>query len=407
MSKRASAIVVGGGVIGLSLAWELAERGHSVIVLESARVGRAASWAGAGILPPTAKHGTQDPYEQFRRMSHELHPQWAERLRTLTDIDNGFSRCGGVYLASTAAEVATLAANRWWWEEHGIEHQAWTMEQLLQHEPALMEGRAVAGQAASSQFSAAPSSAAPSSAAPSSAAPSSAAQTAIRSAWFLPDECQIRNPYHLQALEAACRKSGVELIEQTAATRFESTSSGGVQVHTDRGSYQADQVCICSGAWARRMLQELGQASGIMPVRGQIILYGCDRPLLNSVVNEGHRYLVARRDGRLLAGSIEEEVGYVIETTEQGLAQIRSWAEGILPQLKNQPIEKTWAGLRPGSYDGFPYMGRVPGHEQLFLAAGHFRSGIHLSCATAVLMANEMEGIANPIDLHPFRVGRG
>lgn len=383
MKKNASSIVVGGGVIGLSLAWELAGRGHSVTVLESAQVGRGASWAGAGILPPTAQRGTHDPYEQFRRMSHELHPLWAERLAAVTGIDNGFSRCGGVYLASTAAEVATLAANRWWWEEHGIEHQAWTIAQLLQHEPALMQGRA------------------------GDSPHADAGRTAIRSAWFLPDECQIRNPHHLQALAAACRKSGVELVEQTAATGFESTSSGGVQVFTERGNYQADQVCICSGAWARRMLEELGQASGIMPVRGQIILYACDRPMLNSVVNEGHRYLVARRDGRLLAGSIEEEVGYVIETTEQGLTQIRTWAEGILPQLKDQPIEKTWAGLRPGSYDSFPYMGRVPGHAQLYLAAGHFRSGIHLSCATAVLMANEMEGIANPIDLHPFRIGRG
>ncbi len=383
MKQNASTIIVGGGVIGLSLAWELAGRGHRVTVLEAAQVGKSASWAGAGILPPTAQHGTDDPYERFRRMSHDLHPLWAERLRTLTGIDNGYSRCGGVYLASTSAEVATLAANRWWWDEHGIEHQAWTMEQLLQHEPALMAGRAA------------------------SDAPSAAGQTAIRSAWFLPDECQLRNPHHLQALEAACRQSGVELIEQTAATRFESTSSGDVQVFTQRGDYQADQVCICSGAWARGMLEELGQASGIMPVRGQIVLYGCDRPLLNSVVNEGHRYLVARRDGRLLAGSIEEEVGYVVETTEQGLSQIRTWAEGILPQLKDQPIEKTWAGLRPGSYDSFPYMGRVPGHEQLYLSAGHFRSGIHLSCASAVLMANEMEGIANPIDLHPFRVGRG
>ena len=144
-----------------------------------------------------------------------------------------------------------------------------------------------------------------------------------------------------------------------------------------------------------------------MPVRGQMVLYHCDRPWLTSVVNEGHRYLVPRRDGRLLAGSIEEEVGYVEEPTREGLAEISAWAEGTPPQLKRHSVEQTWAGLRPGSFDGFPSMGNVPGHEQLFLAAGHFRSGIHLSCSTAVLMANLMQGIANPIDLHPFRVGRG
>ncbi len=384
---NASTIVVGGGVIGLSLAWELSQRGREVIVLEAQRVGKGASWAGAGILPPTAKHGSSDPYEQFRAMSHELHPQWAKRLHELTGVDTGFSRCGGIYLASTTAEVATLAANRWWWQEHGIEHQAWTLDELSRREPALMAGR--------------------------QAAPATARQTSapaprdIRSVWFLPDECQLRNPRHVQALTAACQHAGVRIMEQSTVVRIEPVDRGGVLIATEHDNYHAEQACICSGAWARHTLEQLGLASGIMPVRGQIVLYRCDRPLLNSVVNEGHRYLVARRDGRLLAGSVEEEVGYVEKTTEEALTQIRAWAERTLPQLKLHPIEKTWAGLRPGSFDGFPYMGSVPGHEQLYLAAGHFRSGIHLSCATAVLMANMMEGLTNPIDLHPFRIGRG
>lgn len=385
--RNVSTIVVGGGVIGLSLAWELSQRGRDVVVLEAKTVGKGASWAGAGILPPTARHGTSDPYEQLRAMSHGLHPQWAKRLRELTGIDTGYTRCGGIYLASTPAEVATLAANRWWWQEHGIEHQGWTLDELSQHEPALMAGR---------QGIPIPSGSA-----------SDIAPADIRSVWFLPDEYQLRNPYHLRALESVCQQAGVEIIEQTTVTQLEPTDGGGVQVVTEQANYHAEQVCICTGAWARRTMEQLGLASGIMPVRGQIVLYRCDRPLLTSVVNEGHRYLVARRDGRLLAGTIEEEVGYVEETTDEAQSQICTWAERILPQLRHQPIEKTWAGLRPGSFDGFPYMGSVPGHEQLFLAAGHFRSGIHLSCATAVLMANLMEGLANPIDLHPFRVGRG
>jgi glycine oxidase len=383
MNPSISTIIVGGGVIGLSLAWELAQRGRRVVVLDAGSVGKAASWAGAGILPPTAKRGTDDPYEQFRAMSHELHPLWAERLRTSTGIDTGYIRCGGIYLASSRAEAATLAANRWWWQEHGIAHQAWSLQELAQREPLLMAGRAQTS--------------------PSD----TAGQADIRSVWYLPDECQLRNPHHLQALAAACRQQGVELVEQAEVTQLEPSHSGPPRVVTKRASYRAEQVCICSGAWARHMLAQLGLASGIMPVRGQMVLYGCDRPLLTSVVNEGHRYLVARRDGRLLAGSIEEEVGYAVETTDAGLSQIRNWAERILPQLKDQPIEKTWAGLRPGSFDGFPYMGAVPGHEQLYLAAGHYRSGIHLSCATAVLMANLMQGLGNPIDLHPFRIGRG
>ncbi|MCA9181916.1 MAG: FAD-binding oxidoreductase, partial [Planctomycetales bacterium] len=168
--RNVSTIVVGGGVIGLSLAWELSQRGRDVVILEAKTAGKGASWAGAGVLPPTAKQGTSDPYEQLRAMSHELHSQWAKRLHDLTHIDTGYVRCGGIYLASTPAEVATLAANRWWWQEHGIEHQAWTLDELSQHEPALMAGR---------QGNPLPSGSA------SDTAPSD-----IRSVWFLPDEYQ-------------------------------------------------------------------------------------------------------------------------------------------------------------------------------------------------------------------------
>jgi len=197
------------------------------------------------------------------------------------------------------------------------------------------------------------------------------------------------------------------VLEQAALSQVEPLDNGRLQVTTAIGFFQAEQLCICSGAWARQTLQQHGLANGILPVRGQMVLYQCDRPLLNAVVNEGHRYLVARRDGHLLAGSVEEEVGYVIETTDVAIAQIRRWAEGVLPALKEQIVERTWAGLRPGSFDGFPYLGRVPGVENMFMAAGHFRSGLHMSCATAVVMANVMDGLPNSIDLHPFRVGRG
>ncbi len=366
-------IIVGGGVVGLSIAWELAQRGRKVAVLESEKIGKGASWAGAGILPAVEKQATTDPYEQLRALSHNLHPIWAERLCRETGLDTGYARCGGIYLATSPGEAATLAANRLWWREHGIEHHAWDHAELARQEPALVAIQ----------------------------------PTEIQAAWFLPDECQIRNPRHLQALALVCRKLGVDLIESTRVERIEPLANQRIAIHTRRATLSAQQVCICSGAWARETLEQLGIRSGIMPVRGQMVLYNCDRPVISHIVNEGHRYLVPRRDGRLLAGSIEEEVGYAIQTTEAGLAHIRGWAERVLPAIKNCPIEKSWAGLRPGSFDGWPYVGRVPGFENLFLAAGHFRSGLHLSCATAVVMANTMQGLPNPIDLHPFRVGRG
>ena len=326
---------------------------------------------GAGILPASAKYGTTDAYEQLRSFSHALHPSWAQRLRELTGVDNGFQRCGGLHVAHSAAEAATLTANQFWWESQGIEFEKWSIEQLRHREPAVR------------------------------------CRDDLRGAWFMPDECQLRNPRHLQALAKACQLQGVEFVESAAVTRLDVAQGRVARVVLADGQRKADKVCLCSGAWARQTLEELHIPNGIMPVRGQMVLYRCPQPPIRSIVNEGHRYLVPRDDGRLLAGSVEEEAGYAIETTAEGIGQISGWAEQLLPCLEQYPVEQTWAGLRPGSFDGFPYIGRVPGVENLYLAAGHFRSGLHLSCATAVVLANEMLGRSNDIDLHPFRVGRG
>lgn len=116
-------ILVGGGVIGLSIAWECAQNGLKVAVVDAGRVGSGSSWAGAGILPSGATIQPQDPLEQLRALSHTLHETWAAKLLEHTGIDNEYRKCGGLYIARSAGEKATLGANRVWWEEHGIHFQ--------------------------------------------------------------------------------------------------------------------------------------------------------------------------------------------------------------------------------------------------------------------------------------------
>jgi glycine oxidase len=266
-----------------------------------------------------------------------------------------------------------LLANQGWWKDHAIEYQPLSSDQLVQLEPTLSD-----------------------------------VSPHLLGAWLLPDECQLRNPRHLQALREVCRRGGVRLAEYCEVTDFHLSGDKVMSARTADGqALTADVFCICAGAWARRLLIQLGHPNGIMPVRGQMILYQCPTPPVARVINEGNRYLVPRADGLLLAGSVEEEVGYVCETTPEAIEQIRDWAEQILPCLKDCDIKDTWAGLRPGSFDGLPYIGRVPGTANLLLAAGHFRSGLHLSCGTAQAIANLITGQEDDIDLTPFRVGRG
>jgi glycine oxidase len=137
-----------------------------------------------------------------------------------------------------------------------------------------------------------------------------------------------------------------------------------------------------------------------------VLFHGTRRPF-SHVLNEGPRYLVPRDDGYVLAGSTEEEVGFDKKTTPEGLSDLTRFAYDLVPDLRGFEAERTWAGLRPGSFDGFPYIGAIPGLDNAFAAAGHFRSGLHLSTGTAVVLAELIRGLPPQVDLSPFHVGRG
>ena len=371
-------LIIGGGVVGLSLAWDLAQRGQRVRVIDRGQPAREASWAGAGILPPANRTTAVHPYEQLCGLTSELHPQWAEELRTLTGIDNGYRRCGGLYLARTPGEAAALVGWAGTLDEEGIRVQRLSPEQLAELEPSLSTEYSVL----STQYS------------------------VPGTQYLLPDESQLRNPRHLKALLAACVHSGVEITPDVAAAEFVLENGQLTQIQSSAGPLRARQFCFTAGAWTGQLLQRLGIAAGILPIRGQMILFRTERPILSRIVNVGSRYLVPRDDGHLLAGSTEEEVGFDKRTTAVAIADLTAFARTLVPALADAPIEQTWAGLRPGSFDGLPYLGPVPGLANTFVAAGHFRHGLYLSPATAVVISQLLRGEPPQIDLSPFRVGR-
>jgi len=367
-------LIVGGGVIGLSLAYELARSQLSVRVIDRGEPGREASWAGAGILPPANPSTANHPLEKLRGLSHQLHRRWSTELRAETGIDNGYRRCGALYLARSGGEAAALHAFAAECEEVAIEAQRLSLDELLNVEPALRES-ILAGH--------------------------------VRAAYRLPDESQIRNPHHLQALASACRRLGVHIDAHVEALDFVVHGERMLGIETNRGRQIAERYCITSGAWTYPLLRKLNIENGILPVRGQMILFRCLERPFSHILNEGSRYLVPRDDGRVLAGSTEEEARFDKRTTRAALDELAEFARGIAAPLRNTPIETSWAGLRPGTFDGFPYLGRVPALTNVFVSAGHFRSGLHLSTGSAVVMAQLIRGAPTEVDLSPFRVGRG
>lgn len=364
-------VIIGGGVIGLSIARELAGRGASVHVLTRESGRDTASWAAAGIFPPAPSPGGSAG-ERLTAWSDTLHRRWAEELRAETGIDTELRRCGGLHLAASDAGLERLAAAAAAWRGRGAACHWLTPAGITAHEPALTPAVTVGG---------------------------------IRAGFLLPDELRLRPPRHLAALEASCRQRGVVITSGHARTI--DRRAGQVDgIVTDGGVVRGAAYCFAAGAWSGTVVAALGLALETRPIRGQILLLRLPRQVLGSVVNFGIDYLVPREDGRLLVGSTIEDAGFMPLTTPEAVERMRGIAQRLLGPLPGAAVEQAWAGLRPGSADGLPTLGRIPDYANAFIAAGHFRAGLHQSTGTAVALADLVTGAPPTIDLTPFAPNR-
>lgn len=339
MAKYPDVLIVGGGVIGLTTAYVLAGRGLSVEVVDKGEMGREASWAGAGILPPWGDGEYATPLDHLRAYSVRLFADFSNQLKSETTYDNEYHICGGVeYLSKADADQPDL------WAREGISFERLT--------DGPVEG----------------------------------------TVGYRLSMAQIRNPRHLQALVAACHGRHVKLRANTPINRLPSDGR---------------TVVVTAGAWTDQLLHPLGQHLPIRPVRGQMVLLNPGRAVLHEILIVGKRYLVPRRDGRVLVGSTEEpEAGFEKATSPDVVASLIEFAGSLVPSLCDAPVETTWAGLRPGTGDGLPYIGRIPAHENVIVAAGHFRAGIQTSIGTAECVRSLVFSVPPPVPLEAFAPGR-
>lgn len=364
-------LIVGGGVIGLSIAWELARSGKQVCVVDRQQPGRSTSWVGAGIFPPPQLGAQHDPLERLRSISHDLHVEWSERLLAETGVDNELRKCGGIYVARRAGEAAALRVSMQQHADDGVEVIEWSSDDVVAHEPNLAQ---LAQQ--------------------------------IKVAFWLPEEMQIRSPLHLQALLLACRQLGVEILPDVEVHRVETLGEQVTGLQSSAGKLTASEYVFCGGPWAPELMESLDILLPVEPWRGQLILWKTDPSLLSSVLNEGFRYLVPREDGHLLAGATVEDVGFDCQTTDEAISELKEYSCSLLPQLRDYEVTQAWAGLRPKTPDGVPFMGRVPGFDNLSLATGHYRSGLHLSPVTAVFMRQLLLQDTTDLEAMAFRMNR-
>lgn len=340
-------IIIGGGVVGLTTAYELSQSGRSVVVIDRQEVGQEASWAGAGMLPPCVLD-TKQALKELSKRSARLWPVLSAELHELTGIDNGYHQCGALQISLNNSDDLQSTAEAWSVEDVPVEQL--DRQGLLEHEPLLGER--------------------------------------VSSGFFLPTMSQVRNPRHIKALKQACLMRGVEIFEQVTIEDF-TVENGKISACTSRSAkFEGDEFVLAGGAWSGQLCtsKPIDLNVEVVPVRGQILLLKQSEQVIKHIIEDGPRYIVPRNDGHVLIGSTEENAGYIKETTDEGRQQLLDFATTIVPELKNAEIVRSWAGLRPRAVRGYPFIGPAPGIENLILATGHFRDGLMQSPATAKLV---------------------
>jgi glycine oxidase len=353
-------IVVGAGVIGLLTAYGLAREGRSVSLVEWTEAGREASWAGGGIVSPLYPWRYGPAVTALAQWSQDFYPGLGMRLRDQTGLDPQVHTTG-LYWLDLEDEALALE----WARRNSRPLSSVLIEDVHAAVPPLGPGF----------------------------------ETAIH----MPGVANVRNPRLVKALRAAlARMPNVSIREHCAVSGFVVEHGVVCGVRTGQGDIQADRVVVAAGAWSGELLKSLDVALPVEPVKGQMILYKCAEDFLPSMVLAKGRYAIPRKDGHILIGSTLEHAGFDKTPTHEALESLRASAEELLPALAKQEVVGHWAGLRPGSPEGIPFIGAVPGLEGLWLNCGHYRNGLVLAPASCRLLVDLMLGREPIVDPAPY-----
>ena len=345
-------LILGGGVIGLSVAYHLSFQGVSVTVLDANEPGQASS-AAAGMLAPLAEASEPGPFLDLALDSLRHYPAFAAALRDAGGADVSLQGPGMLRVARTEAEDAALCRALSWQPPLGLPLHRLTGADARRLEPGLGGN--------------------------------------VQAAVLSPAEKHVEPRLLLAALTAACRAQGVEINARSPATRLETAAGRAHAILCGPARYTFETLVIAAGAWSRALGQQLAFDIPVAPLRGQILALGPQSPAPFSHTLYTHgAYLVPRADGRIVAGATEEWAGFAITTDDAAIAGLRAEASALVPALADWPLQSAWAGLRPVSADGLPLLGRVPGWDNVHLATGHGRNGILLTPITGALMADHL-----------------
>jgi len=340
---KASVLIIGSGVSGLSTALALLRHGQAVTLLDRGEVGSESSWAGGGIVSPLLPWDYAEPFTRLALRSMASYADWIADIEAQSDCIAEYWQCGMAVLEADHPDAALA-----WCKAHGL-----------------------------------------------------TAHSSDHALW-LPEIAQIRNPRLVAALRAAVLKLGGTIHTQCAAEKAVSRSRTLTAVSTSQGLFEADRFVIATGAWSGIALPGMQGVPNVRPIRGQMLLFKLEPGALDRILYRKGLYLIPRRDGHLLVGSTLEDAGFDKSTDAATRQRLHAEAAELLPELAaGQPI-RHWAGLRPGSPDNLPIIDRHPDFDNVFVNAGHYRYGVTLAPASAELLVDLMEGGTPVLNAEPY-----
>jgi glycine oxidase len=367
--EAADIVIIGAGVIGLTIARALRHRGvREVMLIERGRPGAEASWAAGGILAPQLEVDRQDAFFELTCASRDLYPQFADSLKEETGVDVELDTTGTLCLGFTRLDEEELRRRYEWQTGEGLQ-----VEWLTGDEARRLE---------------------------------SCVSANVRCALRFPRDVQVENRRLVEALLRADEELGVHFVIDTTVTALRIKDERVCGVETSNGFVATPIVVLAAGAWSSLIDSPGLSPIKVEPVRGQMLCFSAEPNLARHVIYSPRGYLVPRRDGRVLAGSTAERVGFDKRVTEEGVSAITAMAREISPAIAALPIIDSWAGFRPRAPDDLPVLGPCQGVEGLFYATGHYRNGILLAPITGEVIADAIVDGNFPANLKAFSPDR-
>ena len=370
LPARADVAIVGGGLIGLSIAWRIAQAGRSVAVAERETIGSGASLAATGMLAPAAEHEPgSDPLLPLALDSLRRWPGFRDELEAATGHDIDYREDGTLVLAIGRDEVERLRFRYDLQRRSGVAAEWVAGTEVRRREPAL--------------------------------------RPSVTAGVFCPLDHQVDPGRVMAALVQACRGAGVALVENSPVVALERTAGRVTGLRTADGALEADTVILAAGAWSGEGgLLPQSLALPVRPLKGQSLALKTTARTgtLSHMVWTEQVHMAPKGDGRIVVGATVEDCGFRPGVTAGGLYALLEGARRVLPGIEEMEVEAVWSGFRPTSDDDAPILGEIaPG---LVVATGHHRNGYLLAPVTADAIAALVTTGAMPAVARDFSLAR-